>query len=166
MIDSIVDLINHHYCKVFSIDVDNTSFGTVEKVEEIVVTKQSKVFEVEKNLGKEETAMLEVIGFALDKLDSSKPIKEQLDSFLSDIDMPANEVIVQSFIIACNIDKITYGCILCELDKSFSYLRRKRFNRVLKETFKIWLEKYPTLQEKFPRVSFMTMLKLFSKRFK
>lgn len=110
--------------------------------------------------------MLEVIGFALDKLDSSKPIKEQLDSFLSDIDMPANEVIVQSFIIACNIDKITYGCILCELDKSFSYLRRKRFNRVLKETFKIWLEKYPTLQEKFPRVSFMTMLKLFSKRFK
>ena len=155
-------------------DVCNVSENAPDTVESVVtvvpeVTTTSEVTvasKVEQKLGKEEAAMLEVIGFALDKLDSSKPFNEQLVSFLADIDMPATDIIKQTFTIACDIDKITYGYIIKELDVHFYYLKRKRFGIVLKETFKTWLEKYPVLQETCPRISLMPMLKLFAKKFK
>ena len=149
-------------------NVPDTVESAVTVVPEVAVASEVSVAsEIKKKLGKEETAMLEVIGFALDKLDSSKPIKEQLDPFLADIDMPATDVIKQAFFLACTVEKITYGHIINKLDHEFVFSKRKNNPaKVIKETFKGWLEKHPALAEQHPKISIMPMLKLFAKKIK
>ena len=67
-----------------------------------------------------EKALLESFGSAFDKLDSSKPIQEQIDSFIADIGIPANEKMLrQTFVIACDIKKITYENVIFELHKMY-----------------------------------------------
>ena len=137
-----------------------------KNVPDVVESAVTIASEVEKKLGKEEAAMLEVIGFALDKLDPSKPFKEQLDSFLADIDLEATELIKQVFFIACNVEKITYRYIINELEHDFCFSKGKNNStKMVKETFKCWLEKHPDLAVQYPKISIMPMLKLFAKKF-
>lgn len=111
-----------------------------------------------------EKAFLEAVGFAFDKLDPSKKIEEQLDSFLTDIGMTSEEMVKQSFVIACNIKKITYENVILELHKIYPKIVEENIKAILKENFKKWLEQ-SKLAEKCPRMSFMSVLKMFAKRF-
>ena len=110
--------------------------------------------------------MQEVIGFAFDKLDPSKKVEDQVENFLADIGMVSNEkMITQSFVIACDIKKIKYDNVILRLHEEFPEMNEETIKNTLKETFKYWLEKYPTLAEKCPKISIMAILKLFAKKF-
>ena len=113
-----------------------------------------------------EDTLKEVIGFALDKLDPSKKVENQVENFLADIGMVSNEkMITQSFVIACDIKKIKYDNVIFRLHEEFPEMNEETIKNTLKETFKYWLEKYPTLAEKCPKISIMSILKLFAKKF-
>lgn len=112
-----------------------------------------------------EKALLESFGSAFDKLDSSKPIQEQIDSFIADIGIPANEKMLrQTFVIACDIKKITYENVIFELHKMYPTANEDILKASLKKSFKKWLEQYPELAEKCPKLSLMSVLKVFAKR--
>lgn len=117
------------------------------------------------NLKKEETALLEVIGSALDKLDNSKSATEQVEEFMNQIGMDTTtKLVTQSFIVACDIKRINYENVILELCKLNPNIRDEIIKASLKENFKKWLEKYPKLAEKCPRISLMSVLKVFAKR--
>jgi len=119
-----------------------------------------------KKIGDAETNLLETFGFALDKLDSSKPVGDQVESFLTDIGMPSTErLVTQAFIIACNIKKINYENIISALHEKFPTIKQEIIKITLKETFKNWLKAYPTLAEKCSKISLMAVLKVFAKKF-
>ena len=108
---------------------------------------------------------MESFGSAFDKLDSSKPIQEQIDSFIADIGIPANEKMLrQTFVIACDIKKITYENVIFELHKMYPTANEDILKASLKKSFKKWLEQYPELAEKCPKLSLMSVLKVFAKR--
>lgn len=156
-------------------DGSNLPFTMGEATDEVVETpiaaddadtKVTKSKTPAKKVGGEEAALLEAIGFAFDKLDISKKVDEQIESFLTDIGMITTErMVTQSFIIACDIKKIKYENVILKLHEQFPKVREKIIGNILKEAFKNWLEKYPTLTEKFPKISFMALLKVFAKKF-
>jgi len=126
----------------------------------------NKVVKTAKKVGSEEEALLETIGFALDKLDSSKKATEQIESFLADIGMITTEkMVTNSFIIACDIKKINYENVLLGLHKKFPTVKERVIKIILKKSFKNWLNKYPTLADKCPKISLISILKVFAKRF-
>lgn len=55
--------------------------------------------------------------------------------------------------------------VILKLHEQFPKVREEIIENILKEAFKNWLEKYPTLTEKFPKISFMALLKVFAKKF-
>lgn len=118
-------------------------------------------------VGLNETALLNVIGPALDKLDKHKTVENQLESFLSEIGMSsASKFVKESFIIACKIDnKITFDNILLELQCAHPYINNINIIKSsLKEDFKNWLKHYPELANR-PRLSIVSLLKVFAKKF-
>ena len=132
---------------------DNTT-NTVEQVE-----NPTKKYNIEDTLQ-------EAIGFAFDKLDPSKKVEDQVENFLADIGMVSNEKLIQqSFVIACDIKKIKYDNVILRLHEEFPEMNEETIKNTLKETFKYWLEKYPTLAEKCPRISIVSIFKLFAKKF-
>lgn len=143
--------------------------------EETVEIKQEKLTKraktpkekpTEANLKKEEAAVLDVIETALAKLDKSRPVAEQVEDFMQDIGMLTSEkLVVQAFSIACDIKKINYGNVASELHKLNPNVREEIIVASLKETFKKWLEQYPDLAAKCPKISLMAVLKVFAKRF-
>lgn len=156
-------------------EVVETPTTTVDTTDEVVETltatgdSDTKVVETKttaKKVSGEEAALREVIGFAFDKLDASKTVREQVESFLTDIGMTTTErMVTQSFIIACDIKKINYENVLLGLHKEFPEVKEEIIKNILKEAFKNWLEKYPTLAEKCPKISLMAVLKVFAKKF-
>ena len=42
---------------------------------------------------------------------------------------------------------------------------KNKSTKIVKETFKCWLEKHPDLAGQYPKISIMPMLKLFAKKF-
>ncbi len=131
-----------------------------ESTATIVETKPTS-----KNSGNVESALLEVVGSAFDKLTPSKKVEEQIDSFLTDIGMSINERMVkQSFVIACDIKKITYENVILELHNVNPEVNEDIIKATLKENFKKWLEQYPELAKKCPKMSLMSVLKVFAKR--
>lgn len=153
-------------------EVVEKSYTTEENTTETVVTSDdittNKVEQSENPTKKYngEDTLQEVIGFAFDKLDPSKKVVDQVESFLADIGMGSNEkMIPQSFVIACDIKKIKYENVILRLHEEFPEMSEDAIKNTLKKTFKDWLEKYPTLAEKCPKISMMAILKLFAKKF-
>ena len=117
-------------------------------------------------IGAVEAALFEAIGSSLDKLDKSKPIEEQVESFMAEIGMPKTaKLVAQSFTVACDIKKINYENIISQLHSLNPNITEDIINASLKETFKSWLEQYPTLAEKCPKISITALLKVFAKKF-
>lgn len=121
-------------------------------------------------VGVEETALMNVIGNALEKLDRTKMPEDQIESFLTNIGMVTTErMITQSFLIACNMKKlntkkINYENIIAELNDMFK-VKDVIIKTILKDNFKKWLEANPEIVKYCPKVSFSAVLKLFAKRF-
>lgn len=131
-----------------------------------VTTTEPKPKKATKKVGGEETALLDVIGEALDKLDPTKKVEEQVESFLTEIGMVSTErMVTQSFVIACDIKKINYENVILELHNMFPKVKEDIIKFLLKENFKKWLEQHPELVENCPKISLMAVLKVFAKRF-
>lgn len=141
-------------------DFTNCLANSSKTVDKAVKTPAKKV-------SNEESALLEVIGFALEKLDASKTLEEQVETFLTDIGMSTSEkMVTQAFIIACNIEKINYENVVLKLhDVYHPEFKEEAIKRILQDNFKEWLNQYPTLAEKCPIISFTSLLKVFAKRF-
>lgn len=119
-----------------------------------------------KKVSGEETALLNIIGHSLKKLDCNKTVEEQVETFLSDIGMVTTErMVTQSFVIACDIKKINYENVILELHNMFPKVKEENIKSILKENFKKWLEMHSELVESCPKISLMAMLKIFAKRF-
>lgn len=141
---------------------DNQSF--LDKALEIVKAK-SKVIQNGQVISNAESGLLKTVGEAFDKLDSSKSVEEQLDSFLKEIGMSVNDRMIRSsFVIACQINKITYESVVLELLKMYPDEKEDEIQENLKKKFKEWLQQYPRLAQQY-NVSFTTLLKVFAKRF-
>ena len=113
-----------------------------------------------------EDTLQEVIGFAFNKIDPSKKVDDQVENFLADIGMVSTEkLITQSFVIACDIKKIKYDNVILRLHEEFPEISEETIKNTLKDTFKDWLQKYPTLAEKCPKISIIAILKFFAKKF-
>lgn len=135
-------------------------------VEDETTTPKVETKLASKKVSGVEDSLLETVGTAFDKLDSSKSVEEQLDSFLEDIGMPTNErMLKQSFVIACDIKKITYENVILELRNMYPKVTEDIIKASLKVNFKKWLEQYPELAEKCPKISLMVVLKAFAKKF-
>lgn len=145
-----------------SLVVESTSGEDSEKHIKAVQETKSPT----RKVGGVELALLEIIGPSLDKLNKSKSIKEQVEDFLDEIGMHATtKIIAQSFVIACDIKKISYESVILELRMLNPSIREDIIKITLQETFKGWLEQHPTLAEKCPKISFMSLLKVFAKKF-
>lgn len=180
MFDNVIEAVEKHYT-ILSIDIDNTDNAiteTAQNLQEIDMQHQAKSKNielyvedvVESNYSQplnEETAIVEIIGDALSKLNKAQNPEDQIASFLTDLGMPVtNKVLTTSFIIACNIKKINYENVLLELKKKYPNIGEKIIKASLREEFKNWLKQYPALSKKYPKISIMTLLKVFAKEFK
>ncbi len=77
-----------------------------------------------------------------------------------------NRVLKYAFIGACIVDKINYENIILYVKQSISDLEEDDIKLTLKDEFNKWLAIHPDVKEKYPKVSIMTMLKIFAKRMK
>lgn len=116
----------------------------------------------------EESELLEIFSPVFDKLDNTKKLEDLVDDFFNEIGLiTTSEFVKQCFIIACSTDKkINYENILLELQNMNTYITNITPVKVsLKGDFKNWLKKYPDLANKCPRISLMSILKVFAKKF-
>lgn len=142
-----------------------TNIETTDNKSDVSTTEPKKTTKTKK-VGTEKSALLNSIGDSLEKLDPTKNIGEQIVDFLNDIGMTVSEtMIVQSFVIACNIKKITYENVILELHRMFPEVKEDFIKSVLKDNFKKWLGLHPELVESYPKISFMALLKIFAEKF-
>ncbi len=131
-----------------------------------VTTSELKPKKAAKKVGVEESALLNIIGESLKKLDSTKKVEEQVVDFLTDIGMTTSErMVTQSFVVACDIKRINYKNVILELHNMFPNVEEDSIKSILKENFKKWLDLHPELVESCPKISLMAVLKVFAKRF-
>lgn len=106
-----------------------------------------------------------IVADALNSLDKSKPVEDQIDGFLDAIGFSKNEKIVRnSFVAACIVEKVGYESIILELHNTFPKLKEKIIKATLKDEFKKWLAEHPNVKKKYPKVSIMSLLKIFAKK--
>lgn len=173
-IDTIIDLINSHYT-ILSIDIDNSdTVSTILQPESKISSPEANSNETDSEIiasdektntsNKLENALLENLGDAFDKLDPSGDIEDQINSFIKEIGFPEDDPLIKhSFVIACNLVKITYENVIYKLHEVFTELQETTIKYRLKEFFKEWMSKHPELED-YPRMSFMIVLKVFVKR--
>lgn len=102
---------------------------------------------------------------ALDSLDKTKSIEDSVNEFLDAIGMSKTEEIIRnSFIVACSVKKINYASINIELHNLLPNVREETIQETLKKEFKKWLAIHPDLKESCPKISIMALLKIFAKK--
>lgn len=107
----------------------------------------------------------ELLADSIANLDKSKTIGELIELFLNNIGFKTNEEIIkQSFAAACNVHKISYETILLVLHNIFPDLKEETIKSTMRKEFNQWLTLYPEAKEKYPKVSFMVLLKIFVKK--
>ena len=147
-------------------DGDDTESTPVNANNSDVTTTEPKPKKTAKKVGSEKSALLNIIGESLKKLDSTKKVEEQVVDFLTDIGMTTSEkMVTQSFVVACDIKKINYENVILELHNMFPKVKEEIIKSILKENFKKWLDLHPELVESCPKISLMAVLKVFAKRF-
>ncbi len=106
-----------------------------------------------------------IIADALNSLDKSKPVEDQIDDFLDAIGLPKGVKLVRSsFIAACIVEKVGYESIILELHNESPKIREEIIKATLKDEFKKWLTKHPDVKENYPKISIMVLLKVFAKK--
>jgi len=112
-----------------------------------------------------EDYVAELLASSLANLDKSKPIEEQIEMFLNGIGFQTNEKIIkQSFVAACEVKKVGYESIILELRNVYPKIREEIIKATMREEFKKWLTLYPEAKEKYPKISFMVLLKVFARK--
>lgn len=143
--------------------LENQNSKVAEEVASII---GSNLVAKSKRISYTEIVLMEAIGDALNNLELSKTVEEQLEDFFLEIGMTTKEKLMnQAFVIACKVDDITYEKIVLELQKIYPKLQKGAIRKKLQECFTDWLcNKQPELAEKRPKLSLMFLLKVFAKR--
>lgn len=147
--------------------------GTIENTGEDITqnhSEESSINEKESETIKQkisaEKYITEIVSEALNVLDKSKPVEEQIDEFLDSICFPKSETIKQAFISACSVKKFSYGSIHENINKeALPNIQYNTFKEMLKDEFKKWLDIHPEIKEKYKNVSITILLKIFAKKF-
>ena len=106
-----------------------------------------------------------IVANALNSLNKSKPVEEQIDGFLDAIGLSKSERIVRnSFVVACIVKKVGYESIILELHNIFPKFKEESIKATLKDEFKKWLAEHPDVKEKYPKVSIMALLRIFARK--
>ena len=166
-IDEIIGVVTSDQVEVET-PVDETSVNVVTETPEKVISvdneNDGKSSNTTKKISAEEY-VTELLKSSIEKLDKTKPIQEQIETFLDDIGFKSNEKIIrQSFMAACEVKKVGYESILLQLHNVSPNVREEIIKSIMREEFNKWLALYPELKEKYPKISFMVLLKVFAKR--
>jgi len=133
---------------------DNSSIQNISKCKPSNDTKKTSA----------EDFIAELLSDSLEMLDKSMPIEENVDKFIKGIGFDTKgEIVKQAFINACKVDKISYESILPKLVELFPNIREEIIKASLKEEFNNWAQRHPEIKEKYPKISFMALLKVFVK---
>lgn len=112
-----------------------------------------------------EDYVAELLASSFANLDKSKLVEEQIEMFLNGIGFQTNEKIIkQSFVVACKVKKVSYESIILELRNVYPKIREEIIKETMREQFKKWLTLYPEAKEKYPKISFMVLLKVFARK--
>lgn len=112
-----------------------------------------------------EDYVAELLASSLANLDKSKPVEEQIEMFLNGIGFQTNEKIIrQSFVAACEVKKVGYESIILELRNVYPKINEEIIKTTMRKEFKKWLTLYPEAKEKYPKISFMVLLKVFVRK--
>ncbi len=149
-------------------DVSNDdSMLSFESSEEPEVKKieDDSVEEISGKVISSEDYVADIIADALNSLDKSKPVEDQIDNFLDAIGLSKNVLIVRNaFIAACSVDKVTYNNLVIELQKEMPKVRGEIIKLTLKNEFKKWLSNHPDVIANYSKISIIVLLKLFAKK--
>lgn len=148
-------------------DIENIS-------ESNIITKSTKTKNVPANTNEDlskfenvEDAFTKLIGQNILSLDKNSNLEPQLDILLTAIGMSNAPLVKQAFIAACEVKKVKYESILIELKNRNPELKEDEIKQALKDAFKAWISNnHPTITEQFPKISIISLLKFFVKKYK
>ena len=118
----------------------------------------------------EELALQEIIGPALEKIKPNVDLDGQLHSFLANIGMPTNVITLnKAFEIGVYLEKITYNNLISKLisdnPEMYDESDGKNLRSLLKRIFDNWAQNYPDLKKQCSKISIVSIIKMFAKKF-
>lgn len=117
-----------------------------------------------------EMALQEIIGPALEKIKPNVDLDGQLHSFLANIGMPTNVITLnKAFEIGVYLEKITYNNLISQIisenPEMYDESDSKNLRNLLKRIFDNWAQNYPDLKKQCSKISIVSIIKMFAKKF-
>lgn len=136
----------------------------IAEAEEILEVERHNSWETKKCKGRtQEDALQEMFGDLFKDLDKSQTVEEQAKIFLNNINFDdASTVVVQAFRVGCDVKRISYGNVIARLSEFHSEISVV----TLKDAFENWVSKYPDLKKEFPKISIISLIRIFAKKHK
>lgn len=117
-----------------------------------------------------EQILMKYIKFALNNLNPSHTLEEQIDHFLGFLGMPRNEQILSdAFTVAANIDstKLTYRVLITSVTERYLRQKETTIEIILNILFNDWINKhYPSLKKDCPSIGIIDLVAAFAKHYK
>ena len=118
----------------------------------------------------EELALQEIIGPALEKIKPNVDFDGQLHSFLANIGMPTNVITLRkAFEVGIHLEKITYNNLISQIisgnPEMYDESDSKNLRNLLKRIFDNWAQNYPDLKKQCSKISIVSIIKMFAKKF-
>ena len=118
----------------------------------------------------EELALQEIIGPALEKIKPNVDFDGQLHSFLANIVMPTNVITLRkAFEVGIHLEKITYNNLISQIisenPEMYDESDSKNLRNLLKRIFDNWAQNYPDLKKQCSKISIVSIIKMFAKKF-
>ena len=112
----------------------------------------------------EEDYLYSLISDSFKNLNKDISLDEKVKTFLSSIGFaPVENVVEKSFIVACELKKITYASIEFALFNTYPDFNATNLKSTLQSEFNKWIINYPELKKKYPTISIITLIKVFAK---
>ena len=118
-----------------------------------------------------EMALQEIIGPALEKvMPGLYPEDNQIFKFLADIGMPNNVITLRkAFEVGIYLEKITYNNLISQIisenPEMYDESDSKNLRNLLKRIFDNWAQNYPDLKKQCSKISIVSIIKMFAKKF-
>ena len=118
-----------------------------------------------------EMALQEIIGPALEKvMPGLYPEDNQISKFLADIGMPNNVITLRkAFEVGIHLEKITYNNLISQIisenPEMYDESDSKNLRNLLKRIFDNWAQNYPDLKKQCSKISIVSIIKMFAKKF-
>ena len=177
MLEESIELVNSCYKNISKITIDNnedTNTKTTVKRNKANALKPKRILkkaDVQKTeKAKKEDALnaeaviRETFKNAFDKIDKSKTVEENINSFLDEIGLDKTApYIFKSFLAGTFVKKINYESILLELKKDAKNITEDGIKAELRKKFDEYISKYTDLKVKYPKISIINFIKIFVK---